>query len=163
MGLDVIIILTAAGVLLMLAEVFVPGGVVGTIGLILLAIAVAAGFFHSPTLGFILLAGSLVFGVIAFWLWLKLLPKTAIGKKIILQQDAAGWTGCDPDKATLRGREGTAHSTLRPSGIALIDGRRVDVVTRGEMIAADAAIRVIEVEGNRVVVTAAETRKRDGR
>ena len=156
MGIEAIVILTAAGVLLILAEVFVPGGVVGTIGLILLAIAIVAGFFISPTVGFGLLIGSLVFGIIVFWLWMKILPKTPMGKRIILQQDAADWHGWDPAKADNVGKAGVAHSMLRPSGIAVIDGKRVDVVTRGEMIAAGTAIEVVAVEGNRVVGTAAK-------
>ena len=33
-----------------------------------------------------------------------------------------------------------------------IDGRRVDVVSRGELIESGTAVRVLEVRGNRVVV-----------
>ena len=49
---------------------------------------------------------------------------------------------------------GVTLSALRPSGFARIDGQRVDVVTRGEMIEAGRAVRVVEVLGNRVVVAA---------
>ncbi len=52
----------------------------------------------------------------------------------------------------LLGKEGSTKSDLHPGGIAVIDGRRVDVVTEGGMIAKGQSIRVIEVEGNRVVV-----------
>jgi membrane-bound ClpP family serine protease len=34
----------------------------------------------------------------------------------------------------------------------MIGGRRVDVVTRGEMIAKDTGVRVVKVEGSRVIV-----------
>jgi membrane-bound serine protease (ClpP class) len=44
---------------------------------------------------------------------------------------------------------------LRPAGHATIDGRRVDVVSRGEMIAEGVPVVVVEVEGNRVVVARA--------
>ena len=44
------------------------------------------------------------------------------------------------------------QATLRPAGFAEIGGRRVDVVTRGENIESGAAVKVLEVEGNRVVV-----------
>ena len=47
---------------------------------------------------------------------------------------------------------GIAASDLRPAGVAEIEGRRVDVVTQGEMIAEGTRVRVTEVEGNRVVV-----------
>jgi membrane-bound serine protease (ClpP class) len=49
-------------------------------------------------------------------------------------------------------KEGAAVSDLRPSGVAQIEGNRVDVVTRGEMIAQGDRVRVRQVEGNRVVV-----------
>jgi membrane-bound serine protease (ClpP class) len=41
---------------------------------------------------------------------------------------------------------------LRPAGVALVNGRRVDVVTEGGLIAAGARVKVVAIEGNRVVV-----------
>jgi len=41
---------------------------------------------------------------------------------------------------------------LRPSGMAVIDGKRLDVVAESGMIAAGSAIKVIAVEGTRVIV-----------
>ena len=52
------------------------------------------------------------------------------------------WLGCT----------GHAHSTLRPAGIAEIKGQRVDVVSDGEFINAGEPIRVMQVDGNRIVV-----------
>ena len=46
---------------------------------------------------------------------------------------------------------------LHPTGIALIQNRRVDVVTRGEMLEQGQKIKVVKVEGNRIVVENAET------
>jgi len=74
----------------------------------------------------------------------------------MLDRDARDWKSSDVTQQGLEGKEGVAHSTLRPAGTALIDGVRVDVVTRGEMIEAKTRIRVIAVEGNRVVVTTLE-------
>ena len=50
------------------------------------------------------------------------------------------------------GDRGVAVSDLRPVGAARIDGRRVDVITRGRMVRDGAAIVVVKVEGNRIVV-----------
>ena len=47
---------------------------------------------------------------------------------------------------------GVALSALRPAGFARIDGKKVDVVTRGDMLPAGCPIVVLEVGGNRVVV-----------
>ena len=74
----------------------------------------------------------------------------------MLDHDAREWKSSDVAQQDLEGKEGVAQSTLRPAGTALIDGVRVDVITRGEMIAARTRIKVIAVEGNRVVVTTLE-------
>jgi membrane-bound serine protease (ClpP class) len=58
----------------------------------------------------------------------------------------------DPEPDALVGRHGVALSDLRPSGIADIDGERVDVVTSGEYIYAGERIEVIRDERYRRVV-----------
>jgi membrane-bound serine protease (ClpP class) len=64
--------------------------------------------------------------------------------------------GIDRRDRTLLGAEGPVEAPLRPAGIARLAGRRVDVVTRGEAIAVGERVRVIELQGNRVVVTRVE-------
>jgi len=152
MGTEGIIGLAFVGYVLILCEVFVPGGVIGTVGAVLLAAGIVAGFFHGPVFGFWMLIGSLVIGVLGFFAWIKYFPRTAIGKKMVLSQDAAEWHGFDDAKQELLGKEGVTHGPLHPAGTAMIDGKRVDVVTRGEMVEAHQKVRVIKVEGNRVVV-----------
>ena len=67
-------------------------------------------------------------------------------------QDLADSKSADPTLVALAGKRGQAVSPLRPAGYAMFDGRRIDVVTRGEMIAKDAPVRVVKVEGSRVIV-----------
>ncbi len=50
------------------------------------------------------------------------------------------------------GLTGTVVTDLRPAGTAVINNRRVDVVSRGEYLDKGTEIIVLEVEGNRVVV-----------
>jgi len=50
----------------------------------------------------------------------------------------------------LLGKTGKALTTLRPTGTALIDGKRVDVVTDGEYLPNNTDIKVIKVEGARI-------------
>lgn len=153
MGPETIIALAVGGMLLVLCEIFVPGGIIGGAGALLLLVAIVAGFIHDPTWGFWLLISTLLLGSCAFFLWIKYFPRTSMGKRLFLANDASDWHGFDTTNQQFEGREGVAHSTLRPAGTAIIDEQRVDVVTRGEMVEADSRIRVIEVEGNRVVVT----------
>jgi membrane-bound serine protease (ClpP class) len=54
--------------------------------------------------------------------------------------------------------EGQTATPLRPTGVAIFNGQRTDVLTNGEPVDRDAAIRVVSVEGNRVVVAPVERR-----
>lgn len=156
MGLDIIILLLVAGVVLLMCEIVVPGGVVGGLGAMLILVGIVGGFLYDPMLGLWLLIGSVIGGAIAFYLWMKYFPRSRLGKRFILQEDGKAWYGCDDRQTELMGKVGRAHGPLHPVGTALIDGRRVDVVTRGEMLSAGTPVKVIEVAGNRVVVTEAD-------
>ncbi|MGI8644693.1 MAG: NfeD family protein [Thermomicrobiales bacterium] len=58
----------------------------------------------------------------------------------------------EPTPASMLGRRGTAASDLRPSGIAHIDGQRVDVVTEGDYIRTGEEVEVVIDERYRRVV-----------
>ena len=61
--------------------------------------------------------------------------------------------GIDNDSlVALVGRTGEAATTLKPTGTIELDGDRIDVVTEGEFVEQGARVRVLYVEGNRVVV-----------
>jgi membrane-bound serine protease (ClpP class) len=97
---------------------------------------------------------SLVLAVVAALVALRFLPRLLFGRQLILDTGlaaAAGWAGGEGDRRWL-GRQGTAASPLRPAGIAIIEGERVDVVSLGDYIEAGKAVEVVRVEGNRVVV-----------
>ena len=80
--------------------------------------------------------------------------KTWIGKLFTLGQRSttkAGYVSNDVLE-DLAGKEGVAHTTLRPAGIAKIDGNLVDVVTEGDFIDAGSPIVVLRVVGGRNIV-----------
>jgi len=149
-------ILLGLGLVFIVLEVFFPSfGILGTIaaGCIIaggvLAFRASGIFAIYLVLAFVLVPVSTLLG-------LKLLPHTPIGKKLML----AGST-FDPAEATagsgaqldqFMGQVGVAQTPLRPSGKAVFDGRRLDVLTRGEMVEAGRSVKVVRVEGNRVIV-----------
>jgi len=101
-------------------------------------------------------------GVVTFFVW-RMLPKMPVFNRLMLvppgrgrepeQNSEASGFGLDNDALVkLVGRVGTAATTLRPTGTMELDGDRVDVVTEGEFLANGTAIRVLYVQGNRVVV-----------
>ena len=68
------------------------------------------------------------------------------------QNSADGFQAAAPELAALAGQSGRSLSPLRPAGVALINGQRVDVVTNGEFIEPETEVQVVAVEGSRVVV-----------
>ncbi len=144
--------LLVAGLILIVAEIFLPGMVVGTIGALCLAASVILCFRETNALfGSLFLGGVIVLSLVVVGLGMKYFPRTSVGKKMILDThsgdaDEMAWLG------SLRGKRGVAHTMLRPAGTAMIEDKRVDVVTEGTMIPKGSTVEVIAVEGNRVVV-----------
>jgi membrane-bound serine protease (ClpP class) len=149
------IALLVLGLLLIVGELCFPTvGLLGALAFLCISGAIAAAFAESKATGMVFLATTVVLVPAMILLGLKLLPRSPVGKHIV----APGFTfddgaAIDRRDADLLGREGLVEALLRPSGVARIDGRRVDVMSRGEPIESGARVRVIEVEGNRVVVT----------
>ena len=115
-------------------------------------VAIVLGFTQSFNLGVSLLFGSMFFAAFMLWLFVRFVPDSPIGKLVFLKKSAKEWDGFETANKTLLGKTGISCTMLRPSGMAVIDDERIDVVTEGEMIQKDQPIKVIEIEGNRIVV-----------
>jgi membrane-bound serine protease (ClpP class) len=156
-GVGLAIGLFVAGLLAIVAEIFIPGGVVGTMGGLAIVAAVILGFREGSALGTVLLVAGVILVPACLVGAMQLAPKLPFSKKLFLQEslDAdKGYVAQKEGLGELVGREGVATTDLRPSGMAEIDGSRTDVVTGGEMIEKGTQIKVVHVEGNRVVVEA---------
>lgn len=149
-----VILLFGAGIALVVAEVFIPSlGLLGMLAALSLVGSIGMAFYEDPNTGMIMLALTAILVPIIMTFGIKLFPKTPMGRKMT----ARGYSfddgqGVDRRDAELEGKHGTVESTLRPSGMARIDGRRVDVVSRGESIDKGEPVVVVEVSGNRVIV-----------
>ena len=151
--IEMLLILIVTGIVLMIAEIYLPGAVAGIFGGISLFAAVLYGFAHfGAANGVFIAVGIAGLTCIIGILWLKYFPRTSMGRKITLEQDMSAATAANPELQQLIGKEGEASSELRPAGFAIFDKKRVDVVTQGEMIAKGERVRVVDVKGNRVVV-----------
>ena len=101
------------------------------------------------------LSASMVGAFVLSLVMLRSLPRMASFNRLVLETEtraSEGYVSSSREEDELLGKEGVTVSELRPAGIALIDGRRTDVVTDGEFVAVDQAVEVVEVSGNRVVV-----------
>ncbi|MBM4016095.1 MAG: hypothetical protein FJ293_14180 [Planctomycetes bacterium] len=157
--------LLIAGVTVVGLEVLIPSA--GLLTLVALLLLSTGGWFAAKTGGSDALIGytiaALLLAPLSALASLKLLPRTPMGRRMILRgpssgQDAAGRRATEDGLERLVGARGTAETALRPVGIGMLGGRRVDVVTRGMHLEAGTAIEVVRVEGNRVIVEAAANR-----
>jgi membrane-bound serine protease (ClpP class) len=157
-GNTVAFLLLIAGFLLLAAELIViPGStIVGLLG----AGSILASIYLQFGQSFPIVAGTatIVGGLgLALALW-RLPQSTLLQRSIFLNTSLAGTTGAAVSSSTtstpsnLVGRYGTAISDLRPSGVANIEGERMDVVSDGEFINSGSSLEVVRVEGRRVLV-----------
>ncbi|MGQ3051578.1 MAG: NfeD family protein [Roseateles sp.] len=157
------LLLAAAGLALLAAEVLlIPGfGIAGVLGIAALLGALVLGMTGAGDTPAVIAATvqrvviALLAALLAAAALLRLLPRLPLARRLVLQANLG--TGPSHGSAPLSdqrwlGRRGRAASVLRPAGIAEIDGERVDVVSAGELIESGAAIEVVRVDGNRVVV-----------
>jgi membrane-bound serine protease (ClpP class) len=148
--MELVISLIIVGAILLVLETILPGLIAGTIGFACLAAAVYVAYARSGNaVGNYVLLGVLAALVVGIILWLKYFPNSRLARPMISRQTVGG---IGTERPELLGKTGTAHTNLRPSGIAIIDGERVDVVTEGALIEKGAAIKVVGVEGLRVIV-----------
>ena len=162
------LMLFAAGVALVLAEIFlIPGfGFAGIFGLALILVSLVGAMVRIAPGGSWLPAwadlqipifktGVALVGAGAGALLLgRFLPRSRLFSKIALgtaNTAAAGYTA-SPDTSSRVGKTGAALTPLHPAGAARIDGERLDVVTSGEFIEAGTPVAVVEAHGHRIVV-----------
>lgn len=149
-----LLVLLLCGLLLLALELFViPGfGLVGLTGLA----AIVASLVWAASLGSGVLAALttiLAAAAMLAYLFLRRFGVKRLGGLILSERlDRAGGYLAAQDLSGLVGAEGRALTPLRPAGTAELSGVRVAVVTQGEFIPRGTQVRVVLVEGQRVVV-----------
>lgn len=147
-------VLILSGFVFLVLEVFViPGfGVMGVLGLGAMGYASYIAYVKLS-----LLAGISVsaLSLLLILFLIKVFPKTSLWKKMCLNKTMSKGAGYSSERegySDLLGKEGKTITLLRPVGTALINGRRVDVTAEIGTITENKNIKVVKVEGNRVVV-----------
>jgi len=155
------ILLLIAGIVLMAAEAMIPsGGLLGVLAGIAFIASLILAFQESPGTGFLFLAIAAVCVPTAVILGLNILPKTPIGKRLILEPPTPTSDSlsqnfasvAEQDFSQLLNKTGKTVTPLRPSGAIEIDDQRYSAVAEGDLIDDDVEIVVIKVEGNSIVV-----------
>lgn len=147
-----VLTLLIAGAVLLLLETVLPGMVAGIVGFgCLVAGVILAYFTFEPRVANLILLGVIAGLIAGFFAWVKYFPDSRMAQ-VFVSRGVVGEIRAE--RPELLHQTGTAHTALRPSGTALINGRRVDVVSEGAHVAPGTPLRVVAVEGLRVVVRA---------
>ena len=163
------VIVFAIGLVLVLGELFLhPGTMIpGLIGVLLMLGSLvwamvdhwpgtpglpSATDLQRPMLNLIIaiLGGGVFVAVLA-----KFLPKTSFYRRLVLATSSASGPAITVPVVNLElhtGDTGIAATTLRPSGKATFRGEPYDVVTAGDYISEGTGVRVVSVDGMRVIV-----------
>ncbi len=153
------------GVALLLLEAFViPGfGVAGIAGIICILVSFVLSLVghvgridFTEILNAITLVGiSFIFAFVLALPVLKFLPKSKTFRKLILdteEKTQQGFRSSPKEYEQFLGETGKAVSTLRPAGIGIFGNKRLDVVAEGEFIEKDSQVKVVKVEGYKILV-----------
>ena len=145
------------GILMFIVEMFTPGfGVAGALGIAAFAAIIVMQFLaNSLTAAMIVTALLVLLLAIIIVLFIRSFQKGALSRSKIVNDTSLEGDSSPVVKEkgkSLVGKTGTAVTALRPSGIAEIDGQRLNVSTYGNFIEAGKEVEVAAVEGLNVFV-----------
>ena len=158
---DLLIVLFGLG-LLMVEAFLIPGfGIAGLMGigvilwglymLLLPDVPVSQEIYDGAMTG---LTIGLIGGIFALILLFKMMTKTKFWTKLTspgIESDDEGFN-TSLGLENFIGETGIATSDLRPSGWVLVNNKKIFVVTEGEFVDKNQQIKILSVDGNRVVV-----------
>ena len=155
------ILALSLGMGMIIVEMFLPGfGIFGILGIgflltgmIMQAVNTTSG---SPLAQFcILLVIIAVVLSIVFVIFAVAVRKGKFAKSFLFKEESAlpeDMSDVTYNYNDLVGKSGTVVTTLRPIGVAEIDGKRYDVMTESQWLQVGSAIRVTGVDGSKITV-----------
>ena len=154
-GLSIFVLLLFIGGLALIGlEMFVPGGIVGTVGIITVVYAIIYVNKSTYYIAFILVV-SLILAVILYYVNRNVFHKKLMFlDRLVLNDSISTEDGyvASESRVELVGKKLKAYTDLRPAGVAILDNEKLDVVTDGDFIEKGNEIKIVRVEGMRIVV-----------
>lgn len=148
------LILFVTGILLIFLEFFLPGAIAGTLGTAALIFSLFLAGEDALQTGISILI-AIIISIILFFMMIRVYgKKLVLFNKMVLFETARKEDGyvSNINRTDLLEKEGITLTILRPAGTAIINNERVDVVTEGGFIEKNKHVKVIRVEGSRIVV-----------
>lgn len=141
------------GVALIILEVFIPGGVAGTVGAILLIFS--AMVITDTMIGFLMfLFGFVILTALCTYLIYKLIPKEKLRKSLFLFSSLSKDEGYNSvkDMSEYKGCVGKTVSIMRPVGKVRLGNEIVDAVATNNFIEEGKIVEVIDVQASKIIV-----------
>ncbi|MGG1291241.1 NfeD family protein [Bacillus smithii] len=142
------------GVVLLTAELFLPGGIAGILGLSAMIVSILTVGDNRlwMEISLLIAIGVAVTGMIVMRRVFH--QKMKLFQRMVLTDSTDSEKGyvSHVNRYDLIGKTGVSVTPLRPSGTILIDEERIDAITEGNYIAKDKKIQVVKVEGVRIIV-----------
>ena len=142
------------GLILLILEIFVPGGIVGILGGVLMIISLLFAGESVTHMAYSIIIAMFI-AVVGMVILMKLFGKKLhVFNKLVLKDATTTEEGyvSNENRLDLIGKTGVALTAMRPSGVIIVDNERIDAVSDGLFIDKDKTIVIIKVEGSRIVV-----------
>ena len=147
----IIISLLLFGVILLITElIFIPGTtIIGIFGALMTIAGIWVGYatFGAPT-GHLILGGAVALNALA----IAFSFRPEVWARFGLKEQNKGKALQDAGLEFVVGEEGYTLSALRPSGTASFHEKPIEVHTRGEFINTGTAVRILKIEGPKILV-----------
>ncbi len=152
-NLNLTVILQLVGVLVIIAEIIIPsGGILSVLAVGLFGYSLYIVFSQvSASAGMVFVMADIIVIPILVYFGIKVLAKSPVTLRARLSKKD-GVTSQNLEQNRYLGMVGRAVTDLRPSGVAIINESRIDVVTRGEYLEKQTEIVVTAVRGNQIIV-----------
>lgn len=151
-----ILALVVAAMLLIVVEICTPTfGVLGLMAILAVGWAVYLCYSLNSVAGMVATIAAIILLPAYTVLAVKVLPKTALGRKIGLRRKAVAAGEGTPEAEDLGryvGRVAKAETMLRPSGFVRIDGNRIVAEAESGLIEKGQSVKVLRAGGASVTV-----------
>jgi membrane-bound serine protease (ClpP class) len=165
------VLFIVGGVLLVLELLVIPGfGIAGVSGVLLIVASLFLSLVKGPLPktpvdisrlleATYVIAASLIATFLVATLSFRFMPKFPLLSKLILTSEEKrekGYRSAPVKLEKFIGKQGMTLTMLRPVGKAQFGDTILDVVSEGELIEKGKQVKVMKVEGNRIVVSEVE-------
>lgn len=147
-------LLFGVGLVLLILELFIPSfGILGILGAASLVTGVVKAAYDTSnalvSLGIAFAAAAVFVSIMAV-----VFKKRGIWNRFILSEQLSSDQNymSNLERELLLGMEGVSLTPLRPSGTVIVNGQHLDVVTQGVYIDKNCPVRVIRIDGSRIIV-----------